>query len=295
MNKKIKVFIDGEVGTVGLNIRERLENQNEETHDVELLQIGSEMRKDVSERAKLLNAADFVFLCLPDEEARRAVALIDETGNTHTRVIDASTAHRIKDGWIYGFPELDGLQAEKIRASGRVAVPGCYASGFIALINPLIQAGVLDKSETISCFGISGYSGAGKAAIAEYEAGGYSAARLYALAGKHKHLPEMQSVCGLESPPVFMPVIDTYHSGMTISIPISAPRDVYVKHYKNTGIKIMETDDVDFLPTDGLAGSDSMEIYVFPKSLVARFDNLGKGASGAAVQCFNLMKGWKFE
>jgi N-acetyl-gamma-glutamyl-phosphate reductase len=281
---KTKVFIDGEAGTTGLQIYERLGKRE----DVELLQIAPELRKDICERKKLINAADFVFLCLPDEAAIEAVGLIE---NPDTRVIDASTAHRTNPGWDYGFPELSAEHAAKIAGSKRVANPGCYATGFIALVYPLIQAGVISKDDKLFCYGISGYSGAGKAVIEDYQAGKYSAARLYALSGNHKHIPEMMKVCGLTNPPVFSPVIDTFYGGMTVSIMLTADKTVYQKHYTGTGIKIMDTTGVDFLPVDTMSGSDDLEIYVFEKIAVARFDNLGKGAAGAAVQCFDLMKG----
>jgi N-acetyl-gamma-glutamyl-phosphate reductase len=281
---KTKVFIDGEAGTTGLKIYERLENKS----GIQLLKITPELRKDVNERKRLLNQADFVFLCLPDEAAIESVSLID---NPDVRVIDASTAHRTNPDWDYGFPELSQQQYEKIRVSKRVANPGCYATGFIGLIYPLIQAGVILANERLSCFGISGYSGAGKSAIEEYESGKYPSARLYGLSANHKHLREMQQICALEHPPNFTPIIDTYYSGMLVCVPLSAPKSVYEKHYAGSRIiNVMNTDGIDFLPADK-TDNDEMEIYVFPKLLAAKLDNLGKGACGAAIQCFDIMRG----
>ncbi|MCL1866354.1 MAG: N-acetyl-gamma-glutamyl-phosphate reductase [Oscillospiraceae bacterium] len=298
---KTKVFIDGESGTTGLKIFERLEMRN----DIELLKIASHLRKDSSEKRKLLNAADFVFLCLPDDAAVESVSLID---NPDVRVIDASTAHRTNPDWDYGFPELfaKGKQYERIRQSKRVAVPGCYASGFIALVFPLIEAGIISRDDSLFCYGISGYSGAGKPAIAEYESPDRSSelgsARMYALSQSHKHQPEMQKVCGLTKTPMFSPIIDDYYSGMIVSVPLQAGhesaaiKDVYRSHYcgENSRVRLCEGENVTFLAANSLADSDDMEIYVFGDGervlLSARYDNLGKGASGAAVQCFNLMK-----
>ncbi|MCL2071342.1 MAG: N-acetyl-gamma-glutamyl-phosphate reductase [Oscillospiraceae bacterium] len=306
---KAKVFIDGESGTVGLNIRERLNGLNEK--DFEILQIAPELSEDADERAKFLNTADFVFLCLPDEIARQAVSLIDGAGNTTTRVIDASTAHRTNPNWTYGFPELSAEHEKRIRNSNRVATPGCYASGFIALIYPLIASKMLEPSESLSCFGISGYSGAGKAFIAEYESENRSSelnsARMYALAQIHKHQPEMQTVCGLDYPPMFNPVIDNYYNGLVLSVPlqprvlknkitVDGIKKLYKSHYKNGRVKLADSAGITFLAANTLADSDDMELYVFGDEnserilLSARFDNLGKGASGAAVQCFDLMR-----
>ncbi|MCL2107744.1 MAG: N-acetyl-gamma-glutamyl-phosphate reductase [Oscillospiraceae bacterium] len=300
----MRVFIDGESGTVGLNIRERLNKYT----DIELLKIDPELSENADERKKFLNRADIAFLCLPDEIAKESVALIDSTGNITTRIIDASTAHRTHPDWTYGFPELSKAHEEQIRTSKRVATPGCYASGFIALVYPLVSGGLLSADSLISCFGISGYSGAGKAFIDEYQGDlmtrnpELASARLYALAQSHKHQPEMRAVCGLTYDPMFNPVIDDYYSGMIVNIPLMKPnftacdvRELYKKHYSGTRVELKNSD-VTFLAANTLAGSDGMELYVFsdPNSerilLSARFDNLGKGASGAAVQCFEIMQ-----
>jgi N-acetyl-gamma-glutamyl-phosphate reductase len=297
--KKPKVFIDGESGTVGLKIYERLGSRA----DIELLKIAPELSENAEEREKFLNAADFVFLCLPDEIAIQAVAM---TENPNTRIIDASTAHRINADWDYGFPELSQEQYEKIRVSKRVANPGCYASGFIALVQPLVQAGVIAADSPLSCFGISGYSGAGKVFIDEYESAGrnpeLSSARLYALSQVHKHQPEMQEICGLTRTPMFNPIIDDYFNGMILNVPLQdlgfkreELEKIYANHYKTGRVKLMNSDGVNFLAANTLADSDDMEIYVFGDNerilLSARYDNLGKGASGAAVQCFDIMCG----
>jgi N-acetyl-gamma-glutamyl-phosphate reductase len=304
--KKPKVFIDGESGTVGLKIRSRLEGRQ----DIELLVIAPELCENAEERKKFLNAADFVFLCLPDEVAIGAVAM---TINPDTRIIDASTAHRTNPDWDYGFPELSSEQYEKIRVSKRVANPGCYASGFIALVQPLIKAGIIPKDYPVSCFGISGYSGAGKAFIDEYENADrspeLSSGRLYALSQMHKHQPEMQKICELTRTPMFNPIIDDYFSGMIVNVPLCGLplkegnlaekiKTIYKNHYnnnKNSRIKLMDSDGINFLAANTLADSDNMELYVFGDGerilLSARYDNLGKGASGAAVQCFDIMAG----
>lgn len=296
--KKVKVFIDGEVGTTGLKIRDRIESRQ----DVEVLKIADELRKDARERGKFLNAADFVFLCLPDDAARESISLIQ---NDDVRVIDASTAHRVHPDWTYGFPELSAEQTELIRRSKRVSVPGCYATGFVALIRPLTDSGVIPRDCPISCFGISGYSGAGKAAIAEYERDyrepELSGARMYALSLEHKHLPEMRIHGGLTEPPLFIPIIDDFYSGMLVSVHLHGGFgkgeiiSVYRERYKNSGrVKLVEDYDEDFLAANKLSESDDMEIFVFGDSkrllLTARLDNLGKGSSGAAVQCFEIMK-----
>jgi len=293
----LKVFIDGESGTVGLQIYERLENRK----DIELLKIDPALSENADERRKFLNAADFVFLCLPDEAARESVSLIN---NPNTRIIDASTAHRTNPDWDYGFPELSAQHAERIAKSKRVANPGCYASGFIALVYPLVQAGVISKDDSLFCYGISGYSGAGKAFIEQYENTErnteLSSARMYALTGVHKHQPEMQKICGLKKTPMFSPIIDDYYGGMIVNIPLQGHdsneiRQIYKNHYTKGRIKFIEEYNDNFLAANTLADSDDMEIFVFGNDehilLTARFDNLGKGASGAAVQCFDIMTG----
>ena len=214
---KPKVYIDGKEGTTGLQIYERLGGRQ----DIELLLIDEEKRKDPAERKKFLNHADLVFLCLPDAAAREAVAMID---NPHTRVIDASTAHRTAPGWVYGFPELKPGQREAIAAAKRVANPGCHATGFISIVYPLVAMGLLPKDAALSCFSLTGYSGGGKKMIAQYEAADKGEAlfspAIYALPQGHKHLPEMQVICGLEHPPVFSPIVDDYYKGMATTVPL---------------------------------------------------------------------------
>ncbi|MDR1754044.1 MAG: N-acetyl-gamma-glutamyl-phosphate reductase [Eubacterium sp.] len=299
-----KIFVDGREGTTGLKIIERLEGRK----DVELLLVSSEMRRDVNERKRLINQADFIFLCLPDDAARESVSLIE---NDSVRVIDASTAHRISEDWTYGFPELFNEQYGHIRNSKRVAVPGCYASGFVALAAPLVRQGLVHPDYPVTSFAISGYSGGGKATISEYESPNipesFYSPRLYALSQWHKHLPEMQKYAGLNHPPVFNPIIDDYYCGMLVNIPLVTRMlpsktsvleilDIYKEHYKNRPLVSIASEDK-FLPANGLSGKDCIEIYVNgdPNNerllLTARLDNLGKGASGAAVQCLNVMMG----
>ncbi|MCL1880889.1 MAG: N-acetyl-gamma-glutamyl-phosphate reductase [Oscillospiraceae bacterium] len=305
---KPKVFIDGESGTVGLQIHQRLENRT----DIELLKIAPELSENADERAKFLNEADFVFLCLPDDIAKQSVSLIENTGNTRTRIIDASTAHRTNSAWDYGFPELSTERANKISKSKRVANPGCYASGFIALVYPLVQCGILPKDSSLFCYGVSGYSGAGKAFIEEYQNPSrnpeLTSSRLYALGMVHKHQPEMQITCELEKAPMFTPMIDDYYSGSFVSVPLfglanmKASADeikaIYREHYNlqtNSHVRFKDGEGMTFLAGNTLADTDDMVLYVFADEsnerilLTAQFDNLGKGASGAAVQCFDLM------
>jgi len=320
---KTKVFIDGAEGTTGLTIRKRLEKLAENSH-IEILQISEALRKDRDERKKYLNAADFVFLCLPDDASKEAVSLIE---NDSTRVIDASTAHRIENdaptahriekGWTYGFPELSPERREKIRVSKRVAIPGCYASGFLALARPLTHRGIIPGDYPVTCYAISGYSGGGKKAIAEYQNEKRNAeldgARLYALTQEHKHLREMMHHSGLKfgNMPMFNPIIDDFYSGMIVNIPVitrTLPEkyqkdtaqtilNAYKEHYnqQHSRIRVVEDYNEPFLAANALSGSDEMELFVFGKNehvlLTARLDNLGKGAGGAAVQCFELMKG----
>ena len=304
---KPKIYIDGKEGTTGLQIYERLGTRE----DIELLLIDEDKRKDVEERRKLLNAADLVFLCLPDGAAREAVSLI---GNEQTRVIDCSTAHRTAQGWAYGFPELHG-QRETIRTAGRVANPGCYATGFLALTRPLVEMGVLDQDAFVTCHALSGYTGAGKKAIAQYEdpdrEGELDSPRHYAVTLGHKHIPEMMAVSGLTRKPIFMPMICDFPQGMTVTVPlfagrlrgagsIAALRELYEGYYAGSPIVQLRPADAPtcgFIGSNNLAGKDVLQIFVNGNEeqlmLTARLDNLGKGASGAAVQNMNLMLGFE--
>ncbi len=304
-----KIFIDGKEGTTGLKIYERFIGRN----DIEILLIDEDKRKDISERKKLINQSDFTFLCLPDAAAIEAVALCE---NESTKIIDASTAHRTNPEWAYGFPELSPEHREKIKNSKRVAVPGCYASGFSALAYPLVKSGLVPPYYPFFCHAVSGYSGAGKAAIAQYEDENRNpeldSPRLYALAQAHKHLPEMQAISGLAFKPMFNPYICDYFSGMVVSIPIQtrsldrkitaqAVQGMLEKHYEGQKfVKVSAfmgegTLSEPFLPANTLSGTNMMEIFVFGNDeqilVSSRLDNLGKGASGAAVQCMNIMMG----
>lgn len=304
-----KVFIDGQEGTTGLKILERFEGRT----DVELLKIDENLRKDPAERKKLINASDFTFLCLPDEAAKESVSLVE---NPDVRIIDASTAHRTNPEWAYGFPELSKSHREKIKNSKRVAVPGCYASGFIACVYPLIKDKVMAPYHPVICHAVSGYSGAGKKAIAIYEGADkpqeFNSPRQYALNQNHKHMKEMKIISGLSYLPMFNPIVDDYFSGMVVSVPLitrtlakrtSAEQihQIMVDHYKNehfvevmpfNGEGVLENG---FLAANTLSGTNKMQIFVCgndDRILVAsRLDNLGKGASGAAVQCMNIMMG----
>lgn len=304
-----KVFIDGQEGTTGLKILERFEHRT----DIELLKIDESLRKDPTERKKLINASDYTFLCLPDEAARESVSLVE---NSHVKVIDASTAHRTNPAWAYGFPELSQSHREKIKNSHRVAVPGCYASGFIACVYPLLKDKVMAPYHPVICHAVSGYSGAGKKAIAVYEGENkpaeFNSPRQYALTQNHKHLKEMKEISGLSFAPMFNPIVDNYFSGMVVSVPLIARtlakktslqdiHQIMCNHYKNEHfVKVMPVNgegvlENGFLAANTLAGTNDMQIFVCgndDKILVAaRFDNLGKGASGAAVQCMNIMMG----
>ena len=301
--KKNKVFIDGSAGTTGLRIRERLGARE----DLLLITLPEELRKDPAARAAAINSADVAFLCLPDDAAREAVKMAE---NPDTVIIDASTAHRTAPGWAYGFPELGPDFEEKIRASGRIAVPGCHAGGFIALVYPLIRSGLLSADAQLSCFSLTGYSGGGKKMIAEYEAeplpSYYEAPRVYGLTQGHKHLKEMTAVTGLRQPPVFLPTVGNFYSGMEVSVQLFASmlrggasaddvRVVYAETYRGLVRYAEAPDENGFLSAGRYSGTDGMEISVSGNAerfvLTARYDNLGKGASGAAVECMNLALG----
>jgi N-acetyl-gamma-glutamyl-phosphate reductase len=301
------VFIDGAQGTTGLRLRERLASRPE----LKLLELPEELRKNRDARREAMRRAEISFLCLPDDAARDSAELAQGTG---TRIIDASTAHRTQSGWVYGFPELARGRREEIAAADRVAVPGCHASGFAAVVFPLRQAGVLGEGALLSCFSVTGYSGGGKGMIAEYEDAArpaeLDAPRQYGLGQKHKHLPEMCAVCGLEAPPIFAPVVADFPCGMAVSVPLHAALlqkplgldgalALYQEHYKGErAIRVLSADvaaEDGFLSANPLSGRDDMEIIICGNDerliITARFDNLGKGASGAAVQCMNLMLG----
>lgn len=304
-----KIFIDGKEGTTGLKIYERFANRS----DIEILQIDDEKRKDPVEKAKMINASDYTFLCLPDAASIESVALCT---NPETCIIDASTAHRTNPEWAYGFPELDKSFREKIVSSNRVAVPGCYASGSNAILYPLVKSGILPKDYPVVIHAVSGYSGAGKKAIAQYEAEGRNpeldSPRLYALTQAHKHLPEIKKISGLDFEPVFNPYVCDYFQGMTVTVGLHSrllskkvtAKDVwqmFVDQYEGTNfVKVAGfmgegTLTEQFIPANTLANTNDMQVFVYGNDdrimVTTRFDNLGKGASGAAVQCLNVMMG----
>lgn len=300
---KPKVYIDGKDGTTGLQIYERLSARE----DITLLLIDEAKRKDPAERAKLMNQADLVFLCLPDAAAREAVTLID---NPATRVIDASTAHRTAPGWVYGFAELKAGQREAIAGAKRVANPGCHATGFLSLAAPLVALGLLPRDAALTCFSLTGYSGGGKKMIAQYEAADRDAALSspapYALGQTHKHLPEMKAVAGLDTAPVFIPIVDDYYKGMSTTIPlhmsqlrgvgsVEALRRAYANYYAGQTLVTVAPEAPGKVYANAMAGRDALTVLVDGTdeavTLTALFDNLGKGASGAAVQNMNLMLG----
>ncbi len=313
-----KVFIDGSAGTTGLRIRERLSQRT----DVELVVLPEETRKDANARRDALHACDLAFLCLPDEAARESVRLAEGSAAI---LIDTSTAHRTADGWAYGFPELRG-QRERIKTATRIANPGCHATGFIALVEPLVRAGLLPRAARLHAFSLTGFSGGGKKMIGEYEKWKsgkveewkseelFLGGRQYALGQRHKHLPEMAKVCGLHVEPCFSPVVVPHLSGMEVTVQAFAedfscsPRDglratlsdVYREAYRDGGLVRFVEDpsaaEGGFLSSAALSGRDSLEVSVFGNdarvALVARFDNLGKGASGAAIQNMNIALGF---
>lgn len=312
---KKSVFIDGSAGTTGLRIRERLASRA----DIGLVVLPEELRKDVAARRKALNSCDVAFLCLPDAAAVEAVSLVESPG---TVVIDTSTAHRTAEGWEYGFPELAGRR-ERIARAKRIANPGCHASGFIALVEPLVRAGLIAADAKLCAFSLTGYSGGGKKMIAGYEeelrepSGGsgdpprplssplFLGGRQYALGQAHKHLPEMAKICGLASAPCFSPVVVPHLSGMEVTVQlhgvdVEAVKACYREQYGASGGLVRFVDDPaaaegGFLSSAGLSGRDDMEVSVYGNAeravLVSRFDNLGKGASGAAIQNMNIVLG----
>ena len=308
MSGKVKIFIDGSEGTTGLRIHERFA----EREDVELLPVSSELRKDKEERKRLINSSDITFLCLPDAAAEESVSLVE---NDHVRIIDTSTAHRTMEGWAYGFPELSKEHREAITAGNRIAVPGCYATGFISLVYPMVAEGLISADYPVSAFGISGYSGGGRKMIAAYEAeereDALLAPREYALSQAHKHLKEMKKIPGLKREPLFSPIVADYYSGMVVSVPVytelmnkgRTPQEVWkylADFYAGSRfVRVMpfgaEEESANMLAGNAMSGRDSLRIYVTGNEdrvlLSSQFDNLGKGASGAAIQCLNIALG----
>lgn len=298
-----KIFVDGSSGTTGLRIADRLAGREEFT----LLTIPEADRKDVHARAAVINQSDLSFLCLPDAAAREVLPLVDPA----VRILDTSTAHRTAPGWLYGLPELHGTR-DALPAATRVAVPGCYATGMIVLVAPLVRMGLLPKDYPVTCHGLSGYSGAGKSGIAQYRDPGrdiaFESPRPYGLTLSHKHLPEMQAVCGLSTTPVFCPIVDDYYAGMEVTVPLHLPlvgrsarelAGALQDYYRDEPVIHVHplNEAPAFLPANTLAGRDSLDIYttVSPDGermlLISVLDNLGKGSSGAAIQCMNLMLG----
>lgn len=305
-SKLTKVFIDGSEGTTGLKIAERLKARS----DIELINIDPDLRKDEKERAKCINSSDITFLCLPDVAAIQAVSLVE---NDSVRIIDASTAHRTSPDWVYGLPELSLAQFEKIKNAKRVAVPGCHAGGFITLAYPLIREGLLSPDERLSVFSLTGYSGGGKKMIAEYESEGrdkfLSSPRQYGVTQSHKHLKEMTVISGLTYSPVFSPIVCDFYSGMEVTLPLFSSQAggrgaqeihaFFADYYKDSKlIKVLPFSDEragGFLPSNLLAGRDDLRIFVSGTDdriiISSLFDNLGKGASGSAIECMNIMLG----
>ena len=317
---KHRIFVDGQEGTTGLRIHEYLAQRD----DIEVLRIDPELRKDTAERAKLLNAADVAFLCLPDAASREAATLVT---NPNTCLIDASTAHRTAPGWAFGLPELAPQQRAAIRASKRIANPGCHASAFILLLRPLVDAGVLPADTPVTATSITGYSGGGKSMIADYEAAGatiapggttgsayqpLAAPRPYALALAHKHLPEMKAHTGLTAPPVFMPIVGPFYKGLTVSVPLHRSQlgasvgatelhaALTQRYAGERFIRVMPLCDAatladGFFDVQACNDTNRVDLFVFASDsqvlLMARLDNLGKGASGAAVQAMNVHLG----
>lgn len=304
-----KVFIDGQEGTTGLRIVDRLKNRD----DIELMLIDEALRKDTAERKRLINESDYTFLCLPDAASIESVSLAE---NPHTKIIDASTAHRTNPAWAYGLPELSAEHRAKIASSKRVAVPGCYASGFNVLLYPMVKSGLIAPYHPVFCHAVSGYSGAGKKTIAVYEGADkpdeYNSPRQYSMGKQHKHIKEMMAVSGLSYPPIFNPIVDDYYNGMVVTVPFhlrvmpkktsaQAVWEMFSEYYAGQRfVKVMPFAGEGvlqdgFLAANTLKDTNDMQIFVFGNDdhilLCTRFDNLGKGASGAAMQCMNIMMG----
>ena len=295
------IFIDGSAGTTGLRIYDRLSTRD----DISLISLPENLRKDEDARKEAINSADIVFLCLPDDAARQAVTFLN---NSNTAIIDTSTAHRVNADWVYGFAELTGKR-DAILNSKRIANPGCHASGFIALVTPLIEAGVINRDIALNCFSVTGYSGGGKKMIAEYESESvsplYKAPRQYGLTQQHKHLKEMQIISGIDTAPAFCPVVADFYSGMEVTVTLFKKdvkanmcniKEIYKNYYTGKLVHFDEdADESGFLSAAALSGRDDMQIYVSGNDerilLVARYDNLGKGASGAAIQNMNILMG----
>ncbi|GHU93885.1 N-acetyl-gamma-glutamyl-phosphate reductase [Clostridia bacterium] len=292
----IRVFIDGSAGTTGLQLEEKLAA----VEGAELLKIDDLLRKDTAARREMINKSDVTFLCLPDDAAREAMTLVK---NPSTVIIDASTAHRTHPDWAYGFPELSKSHENAIRTSNRIAVPGCHATGFCAIVYPLLKMRKISDEKLLSCVSLTGYSGGGKAMITEYEGEDPPrGARPYALGLHHKHLPEMKAVCGLKNEPIFQPIVATVRQGMLVNVPLGLDAEeiwqLFGDYYKDTkNITVMPLNDRDKVEMEALNGTDFMEVFVFGHEkhtiITARFDNLGKGASGAALQCMKLRMGLK--
>lgn len=296
-----KIFIDGSKGTTGLKLFERISKRN----DIDIITLPEELRKSPEARKEAINASDISFLCLPDAESIEAVKMVE---NANTVIIDTSTAHRTNDNWAYGFAELPN-QEDKIRNSKRIANPGCHASGFIALVAPLVQQGIIPANLILSAYSLTGYSGGGKKMVAEYEANDrpalFAAPRIYGLSQNHKHLPEMKKICGLQSDPIFSPIVAPFYEGMTTVVFLPASqikgdiqniKDIYKSVYVNGLVHFTENNDENgFLSAMAFANRDDMEVSVFGNderiTLVSRFDNLGKGASGSAIENMNIVMG----
>ena len=299
-----KVFIDGSAGTTGLRIYDRLAKRE----DIELIILGEEERKNDECRKEALNKCDIAFLCLPDDQARRAVEM---TENENTVLIDTSTAHRTLENWAYGFPELSSELADKIKSSKRIAVPGCHASGFIALVYPLIESGVISKDTYLTCHSLTGYSGGGKKMIAQYEEEGrdflLGAPRQYGITQQHKHLKEMKQISGIDNEPIFCPIVADFYSGMEVTVPLFKKdiingfgmediKKLYKEKYCSDTVSFQEDiAEGGFISALGMGKKDSMKISVYGNEdrilLTALYDNLGKGSSGAAIECLNIVMG----